>query len=178
MAAAAGTPTAAGTAKDEADIRRLFDGWAEAVRAKDIDGALRGYAPDLLAFDLINPLRYVGLDDLRSRLADWFLSFAGPIGYENRDLSVAASQDVAFSHSLNHVNGTTTDGQKIDMWWRATVCFRKIDGEWMVTHSHTSEVFLPDRYRRSEPVVRPTTYSATPLLYLTDAVPSCLHAAA
>ena len=36
----------------------------------------------------------------------------------------------AFCHSLNGVSGTKTDGQKIDMWWRATVCFEKAGGKW------------------------------------------------
>jgi hypothetical protein len=44
---------------------------------------------------------------------------------------------VAFSHSLNRVNGTNTAGKKIEMYWRATVCYRKIDGKWMVTQIQT-----------------------------------------
>ena len=48
---------------------------------------------------------------------------------------------MAFSHSLNRVSATTTDGEKLDMWWRATVCYRKIDGKWMVTHEHASVPF-------------------------------------
>ena len=54
------------------------------------------------------------------------------------NLTIAASGDVAFCHSLNHIDGTKTDGQKIAMWWRATVCFRKLDGAWQVTHEHSS----------------------------------------
>jgi ketosteroid isomerase-like protein len=27
------------------------------------------------------------------------------------------------------------------MWWRTTVCFRKLDGKWMVTHEHNSVPF-------------------------------------
>jgi ketosteroid isomerase-like protein len=27
------------------------------------------------------------------------------------------------------------------MWWRTTVCFRKIDEKWMVTHEHNSVPF-------------------------------------
>jgi hypothetical protein len=27
------------------------------------------------------------------------------------------------------------------MWWRATVCYRKIDGKWMITHEHASVPF-------------------------------------
>jgi ketosteroid isomerase-like protein len=48
---------------------------------------------------------------------------------------------VAFSLSLNRVNATKTDGKRLDMWWRATVCYRKIDGKWMVTHEHSSVPF-------------------------------------
>jgi ketosteroid isomerase-like protein len=50
---------------------------------------------------------------------------------------------VAYGHSLNHVNTTTTDGHTLDMWWRAAVCFCKIDDEWTVAHSHTSVPFDP-----------------------------------
>lgn len=32
------------------------------------------------------------------------------IGYEMNDLRIATDGDVAFSRSLNHVNGTITDG--------------------------------------------------------------------
>ena len=27
------------------------------------------------------------------------------------------------------------------MWWRATVCYRKLDGRWLVTHEHASVPF-------------------------------------
>jgi len=27
------------------------------------------------------------------------------------------------------------------MWWRATVCYRKMDGEWKITHEHNSVSF-------------------------------------
>jgi ketosteroid isomerase-like protein len=27
------------------------------------------------------------------------------------------------------------------MWWRTTLCFRKIDEKWMLTHSHDSVPF-------------------------------------
>jgi ketosteroid isomerase-like protein len=29
------------------------------------------------------------------------------------------------------------------MWWRTTVCFRKIDEKWMVTREHNSVPFDP-----------------------------------
>jgi ketosteroid isomerase-like protein len=41
---------------DEAQIRALVDDWARAIRAKDVDGVLRHYAPDLVHFSLAPPL--------------------------------------------------------------------------------------------------------------------------
>jgi len=125
----------------EAQIRKLIDDQANAVRARDINGSMSSYAPDVVTFDVVNPLQKIGLDAGRKRAEEWFASFQGPIGYEIRDLSITTGDDVAFCHSLNRVNGTKTDGGEIDMWWRATVCYRKIDGNWMITHEHSSVPF-------------------------------------
>jgi uncharacterized protein (TIGR02246 family) len=128
-------------ASDLAEIRALIDDQAKAIRAQDIGGSVAGYAPDVLLFDVVNPLRSVGSDAARKRLAEWFSTFQGPIGYELRELSITTGEDVAFSHSLKRVSATTTGGDKLDMWWRATVCYRKLDGQWMVAHEHASVPF-------------------------------------
>jgi ketosteroid isomerase-like protein len=135
------TSTNASTETDGAEIRRLIDGWAKAIRARDIDGSVFGYAPDVLTFDLVNPLQNVGVDAVRRRLEEWFSSFDGPIGFENHDLNITAGHGIAFSHSLNHVRATTKQGQEIDMFWRATACFRKLGVHWTVTHTHASVPF-------------------------------------
>jgi ketosteroid isomerase-like protein len=44
----------------EAEIRALIDAQAEAIRAKDIDGSVSNYAPDVLLFDVVNPLQSIG----------------------------------------------------------------------------------------------------------------------
>ncbi len=126
---------------EESEIRAVIDKMAEATRAKDIDALLRHYTPDVLSFDVVNPLRYTGADALRKRASEWFSSFQGPIDYEIRDLSITAGDTAAFCHSLNHVIGITTNGQKLDMWWRATIGLRKLEGKWMITHEHSSVPF-------------------------------------
>ncbi len=133
--------TGSSKANDEAGIRELIDDRVKAVRAKDINGAMSNIAPDIRSFDVVNPLQYVGSDALRKRAEEWFSSFQGPIGFEIRDLNIATGGDVAFSHGLNHISATKRDGEKLDMWWRATVCYRRIDDEWMVTHEHNSVPF-------------------------------------
>ena len=128
-------------ATEESQIRKLIDDQVKAIRDKDSKALMSDFAPDVLLFDLINPLQYSGSDAARRRAEEWLSSFHGPIGYEIRDLSITAGDDVAFCHSLNGVSGMKTDGERIEMWWRATVCFQKIDGRWMVRHEHSSVPF-------------------------------------
>jgi uncharacterized protein (TIGR02246 family) len=123
---------------DEVQIRQLIDSWVKAVRAKDIDGLMSFYTPDSLSFDIMPPLQHQGTDAYRKLWEGCFPYFPGGIGYEMRDLSITIGDDVAFSHSLNRMSGTTTQGEEIDSWMRATVCYRKIDGKWMVAHEHVS----------------------------------------
>lgn len=129
---------------DEAQIRDLIDHWTTALRAKDVEGVLRCYAADVVSFDLAPPLQYVGTSALRRSLADWFTTFRGPIGYEIRDLAITAGHDVGFSRSLNRISGTRTDDKKTDVWVRATVGYRRIDGRWLIAHEHASVPFYMD----------------------------------
>lgn len=133
--------SATSNATDYALIEALIDHRVAAVRAKDLDGLLANYAPNVLSFDVLNPLRSVGSDAVRTRAEDWFASYQGPIGYEIRDLSIEAGNDVAFCTFLYRVTGTLNDGGEVDMWVRATVCYRKVDGRWTVTHEHDSVPF-------------------------------------
>jgi ketosteroid isomerase-like protein len=123
---------------DEAEIKRVLEGGVEAVRARDIDGVMSIYAPELVAFDIVPPLRYVGADAYRKPWEEVFSSFQGPIGYEIHDLSITVGDDVAFTHSLNRISGTMNTGHKTDLWVRCTACLRKINGKWLIVHTQVS----------------------------------------
>jgi ketosteroid isomerase-like protein len=123
---------------EEAAIKRVIDGGVEALRARDIDGIMSLYAPELVSFDIVPPLQYVGADAYRKRWEETFSSFQGPIGYEIADLSITVGDDVAFTHSLNRISGTMTTGQKTALWLRSTGCLRKINGKWLIVHTHVS----------------------------------------
>ncbi len=123
---------------DEAEIKRLIEGGVEACRARDIDGVMSIYARELVSFDLVPPLRYVGAGEYRKRWEETFSSFQGPIGYEIHDLDITTGDDVAFGHSLNRLSGTMNNGQKTDLWVRWTACFRKINGKWLIVHTQVS----------------------------------------
>jgi ketosteroid isomerase-like protein len=123
---------------DEAEVKRLIEGGVEAFRARDIDGVMSIYARELVSFDLVPPLRYVGAGAYRKRWEETFSSFQGPIVYEIHDLDITTGDDVAFGHSLNRLSGTMNNGQKTDLWVRSTACFRKINGKWLIVHTHAS----------------------------------------
>ncbi len=127
------------TTNDE--IRKLVDAFAAAVRAKNVDALMSSFAPDVLTFDVVGPLQSIGTDAALKRSEEWFSSFEGPIGYQIRDITVTGADDIAFCHSLNQVSAMRKDGQKLEMWWRATLCFRRIDGKWLITHQHNSVPF-------------------------------------
>src|SRR5262245_15022243 len=96
-------------ASNQAQIRQLVDRWAESLRSKDVNAVMSHYAPDIVTFDLAPPLQYRGAGAYRKNWETWFPTFRGPIGYEIRDLSIAAGDDVAFYDSFHGIIGTRTE---------------------------------------------------------------------
>jgi uncharacterized protein (TIGR02246 family) len=123
---------------DEADIRRRIDHCAKALHTMDLEGVMAIYAPDIVSFDIVPPLRHVGAEAKRQQWVDAFAMYEPPLGYEFRDVTVTVGDDVAFAHSLNWVSGTLQNGQRSEFWVRWTACFRKIDGTWLIAHDHVS----------------------------------------
>jgi uncharacterized protein (TIGR02246 family) len=142
-------------ANEEKQIRNLIDSWLKALRAKDVNGLISHYTPNVLLFDLAPPLHHSGVEVLRRGLEEWFSTFQGPIGYEVRNLEITIGGDIAFSNSINRLSGKRTSGEETDVWVRATVCYRKIDGKWLVTHEHVSVPFYMDGSDRAALDLKP-----------------------
>lgn len=123
---------------DEAEIKRVIEGYVEALCARDLDGVMSMYAPQVVTFDLVPPLHYVGVDAMRKRWEEVFSSVPGPIGYEIADLSITVGQEMAFTHSFNRTSATLPTGQQIGTWVRWTACWRKIGGQWLLVHDQVS----------------------------------------
>ena len=123
---------------DEAVIQRLLDDGISSLRNKDIEGVMASYAQDVVTFDIVPPLQYLGADALRKLWEEVFSFLQAPIGYELHDLNITVGDDVAFTHSLNRMSATANNGQKIDYWLRWTACFRKINGKWLIVHTQIS----------------------------------------
>ncbi len=133
-------PAKADTNPNETQIRQLYDRWAKAFRAHDVDAIMSIYAPAdaLIAYDIVPPLQYVGNAAYRKDYETFLAQYDGPIDVEYRDLRIVAGDDVAFIHTLERISGTLKNGQKSDLWIRATSGLRKINGKWLIVHDHIS----------------------------------------
>jgi PhnB protein len=126
-------------AATDAAVRQVIEQRVKAIHDKDVDALLTTIEPSVVTFNLAPPLQVSGHD--REGLNKWFAGYDGPIDYEIRDLGIVGGETVAFCHYLYHVRGTLTDGQRVDMWVRATMGLRKTGGAWKIVHEHHSEPF-------------------------------------
>jgi ketosteroid isomerase-like protein len=122
----------------ESEIRAILDRQSAAMRKKDIDQLMPLYSPDVVYFDTVPPLRFIGSDALRGRFLRWFDRFQGSIDMEIRDLTVLSSGDIAVAYWLSRASGTLTNGREVGSWVRATSCCQRAGERWLITHEHVS----------------------------------------
>ena len=134
-------PLTRGASKDEQEIRALEERFAAAVRAKDVDTIMKGYAPgaELFVFDVTPPRQYVGNDAYRKDWQGFFAAFPGPVDkFEVQDLRIVTDGKLAYSHSIQPIVATAKDGTKFSFTVRVTDCYRKINSRWLITQEHVS----------------------------------------
>lgn len=130
---------------DAARIRALLDEFTTAIRNKDAAAAVAVYADDTVAYDLAPPLSTEG-QQVRdpAGIQTWFDTWASPIESKPHGLTIRVGGDIAYAFALRHMTGTKTDGQKVDLWFRATACFVRRNGGWKIAHVHNSVPFAMD----------------------------------
>ena len=133
--------------KDEnTRIKTLLADQVQAIRSRDTVSATKNYAKDVVIFDVVGPLAHpAGAAEVEERLKQWLSSFAenAAINFELVDLAIEADENLAFSHSFNHVSASLRNGGALDMFWRETLNWRKVNGEWKIIHAHSSVPFDP-----------------------------------
>lgn len=132
------------TAEPEQELRDLVAERVAAVQAKDPEPLAARQDNDVVTFDLLPPLLSHGAVSIAERTQSWFDGYASEIGHEVQELQVTAEGDLGFCSFVYHVSGTLDSGDEVDMWVRATLCCRRIDGRWMIVHDHESVPFDPE----------------------------------
>ena len=121
----------------EAEIRQWLDRWVKAFSARDVNTIMSLYAADVVAYDIVPPLQYVGKDAYRKDYERFLAQYEGPLEVEIRDMRIVAAGDVAFAAGLERISGAIK-GQKSTMWVRFTSGYRKINGAWLDVQDHLS----------------------------------------
>jgi len=129
--------TEKGTSNED-QIRKQIDNFVKAFGSKDLDLMMSLFSPQMVSFDIIPPLQYVGSDVYREVWKETFSLFRDPINVEISNLSITSGTDVAFSHSFFRVCATMMNGRKVDYWERLTCCFQKFGDNWLIVHEHVS----------------------------------------
>ena len=145
--------TQSSKASDETGIRSLIDRHVKAVYAKDAAAVIGCFTPDYIAFALEPPL-VSSMTGVKQYDA-WFETWQGPISIEVRDLDIAVSGDLGISHSLNRMSGRSSGGDDVQVWYRQTLSFRKVDSAWKIAHAHTSVPFYMDGSFRAATDLKP-----------------------
>jgi ketosteroid isomerase-like protein len=135
----AAMPTVRADSGDEEAIRSLESKFAAAFNGKDVDTIMRMYIPgqNLFVFDVIPPRQYIGASAYRKDWEDLFATLKD-VKFDITDLDIATDSTLAYSHSIQRLNGTDTKGQPFNLVVRVTDVYRKIDGNWLIVHEHVS----------------------------------------
>lgn len=129
----------------KAEIRAVIEERAAALRRKDAKGFVAHQAADYALYSLYSMGSPLAADQAELEDVDaWFAGWRGPIGYELRDLDVAAGEGVAFCHGFARMSGTRTDGEAVDLWFRVTLGLRRAADGWTIVHEHESVPFYMD----------------------------------
>jgi uncharacterized protein (TIGR02246 family) len=137
---------------DRTEIEALFQQLVRAHADHDADAIIEAYAADAVIYDLAPPLGRRGMN--RDSVAAWLAGWDGPIQIDARDVSLTVDRDVAFASALNRMRGRQS-GEDQDLWYRTTMCLRKTNGRWRITHDHSSVPFYMDGSDRAAVDLKP-----------------------
>ncbi len=122
----------------DAQLKSLEGRFAKAFAAKDLDGIMKVYAPNVFVFDVITPREYVGAAAYREDWKELLAGYSGPIKVAVTDVVVSSEGAVGYGHSIQHVTGLGPKGEKMDMVVRVSDVYRKEGGKWLIVQEHVS----------------------------------------
>jgi uncharacterized protein (TIGR02246 family) len=132
------SPAAPGDPAAAQEIRGWLDHWTKAVSAKDVDRVMELYTDDVVAYDVVPPLQYVGKAAYRADYQQFFSQYESDLHVETRDLHVGTTGELGYAMGLQMISGMLKHGQKSGVWVRFTSLYRKVNGKWLNFHDHVS----------------------------------------
>ena len=145
---------------DEAAIRALIDARNAAVYAGDAERAVAPLSKGVVVYDLQPPLQFAGAAARDADgLAQWLATWDGPVSIELPNPAISIDGDLAFAHGLSRMQGKTGYGAG-ELWYRSTLCLKRIAGTWSIVHEHNSVPMKMDGSGLAAVDLRPETGSS------------------
>jgi ketosteroid isomerase-like protein len=123
------------------EVRGVLESWLEAVRARDVPRIIAHYAPDIVAYDAIQALRFQGREAYEAHWDACMAMCHGDMIFQLHEPTITASGDLGFVHGLVLCGARDEHGEEKKGWTRMTSCYRKLNGRWRVVHEHFSAPF-------------------------------------
>ena len=123
------------------EIEKIFEVLQFSHENKDVEALVQLYDKRAVIFDMAPPLGRIGIN--RETIKAWFDSWDGPILLEGRNIKITLEGNLAIASSFNRMQGSLS-GESQDIWFRSTLCLRKIENGWKIVHDHTSVPFSMD----------------------------------
>ncbi|WP_271106089.1 YybH family protein [Pseudomonas tohonis] len=122
-------------------LHALLADWAEAVRSKDVARIVGFYAQEVVAYDAILRLQFVGREAYGAHWAYCMEVCQGSSIFDPQHVTIRACGDVGFAHFLCLCGGTNAEGVEQRSWMRVTCGYQRIGGQWRIVHDHFSAPF-------------------------------------
>lgn len=143
---------------DREAILRVIRARDDAVARGDARGALAGHADGVVIYDLAPPLELRGNPgEGEAELNAWFATWENGVEARVPDPEVLVSGDLGVVFGLLRMQGTKTEGEKVDSWSRLTVVLRRNGEGWQIVHEHGSYPMLMDGSNLAATELKPGT---------------------
>jgi uncharacterized protein (TIGR02246 family) len=126
------------------ELHGLIDERVAAVAARDGARLMARQHTNVLAFNVLPPLKLTGNAAVEEQMQAWFGAYRDGPRYRVHDLHIDAERDLGYCAFIYHVSGTLADGNDVSMAVRATLVCKRIDGNWLIVHDHESVPFDPE----------------------------------
>jgi ketosteroid isomerase-like protein len=92
---------------------------------------------DIVVYDLETPREFDGTKAVRGDFQNFFDNFKNP-KIEFVSLHVVTDGKMGFANSIQHFTGTDKAGKPVDLTFRVTDVWHKVNGQWKMIHTHVS----------------------------------------
>lgn len=128
---------------NEQAIRDLLESWRQAAVARDVPRVVSHYTSDIVAFDAVKQLQFIGADAYGKHWTECMAlcNSPGETVFDMDQIKVVAEDRIAYVHYLIRCGHRADDGQEQCSWMRVTTGLRRTEDGWKIAHEHFSAPF-------------------------------------